>query len=234
MIGRLRFLAMGLVLIATGCTSSWRPEPLVTNFGLGHLVHPVEIPETLPVPICCNGPPDPSAKEHVYIFGINGLNPMCLGNFNGLLCYFREQGFTHTYFGQPYTSFWFPSEIREIRRQDPQAKIVLIGFSSGANSVRAMANGLNNDGTPIDLLVYLVGDTIWDTPYSKPGNVRRIVNIRAQGLLLLGGDLLFNGADLEGARNYDLRCRHILAPSRPETVTLMMEELLALTCRPNR
>jgi pimeloyl-ACP methyl ester carboxylesterase len=223
----LGFLALGLSVAGAGCAGPWRPEPLVTDFGLGHLIHPLQKPDHVGYPVGC---PDPCAKEHVYIFAVNGLNPLCLGNFNGMCGYLREQGFEHTYFAQPYTAFWFPDEIREVRARDPAAKVVLIGFSWGANSVRALAHRLAADGIRVDLLIYLVGDTIWNTPYSRPPNVCRIVNVRGRGLVLLGG--LCDGADLDGARNEQIDCRHILAPSRRETLDLVMEELLALACTP--
>jgi len=228
--GRFRLLAFGLALAAAGCAGPWRPEPLVTEFGIGHLIHPVEEPDSIPVPPGCAAHPEMCRKDHVYVFAVNGLNPLCLGNFNGLCGYLRDQGFTHTYFGQPYTYFWFPDEIREVRARDPDARIVLIGFSWGGNCARSMAHRLAEDGISVDLLVYLVGDTIWNTPYSRPPNVRRVVNVRGRGLVLLGG--LCDGADLDGARNERIHCRHILAPSRKETVTLLMEELTPLACQP--
>jgi hypothetical protein len=233
------WVALMMVAEVSACSSLSRaepprPEPLFAHVGTGTFLHPLEEPETVPYPAWCQGRPYHCRKEHVYIFGVNGLNPMCLGNFNGMLDYFRKQGFTNTYFGQMYTCYWFASEIRKIRDKDPQARIVLIGFSLGANTVRSIANDLNEDDTAIDLLVYLGGDLIWDTPSSKPRNVRRVLNLRGKGIILLGGDALFNGQDIEGARNHTLKCRHILAPSRRETLTLMMEELLALACVPAR
>jgi pimeloyl-ACP methyl ester carboxylesterase len=211
-----RLLAVGIAVAGTGCAGPGRPEPLVKDFGIGHLLHPLEEPEQIRYPPGCAGR---CHKEHVYVFAINGLNPLCLGNFNGLCCYLRQQGFEHTYFAQAYTSFWFPDEIREVRERDPEAKIVLLGFSWGANCVRSLAHRLDEDGIPVDLMVYLVGDTIW-----------RIVNIRGRGLILLGG--VCDGADIDGARNEHLDCRHILAPSRRETLEIVTEELLALSCSP--
>jgi len=225
----IRLLPIGLIIAGVGCATSWRPEPVMTHIGIGGLIHPLEPPDHISYPPGCS---DRCRKDHVYIFAVNGLNPLCLGNFNGMCDYVRDQGFEHTYFGQPYTAFWFPDEIREIRRCDPEAKIVLIGFSWGASSVRSMAHRLDADGVPVDLLIYLVGDTIWNTPYSRPPNVRRIVNVRGEGLILLGG--LCDGADLDCARNEQIHCRHILAPSRKETLELVMEELLALACSPVR
>jgi hypothetical protein len=232
-----RSVTLLMVTALSACSSpsvaeSPRFEPLFAHSGTGSLLHPLEEPDAIPYPAWCQERPFTCCKEHVYIFGVNGLNPMCLGNFNGMLDYFRKQGFPNTYFSQMYTCHGFAREIRKVRAQDPQARIVLIGFSLGSNSVRIIANELNEDGTPIDLLVYLGGDLIWDTPSSKPCNVRRIVNIRGKGIILLGGDLFFNGEDIEGARNHTLKCRHILAPSRRETLTLMMEELMEQACVP--
>lgn len=206
-------------------------EPLATNFGLGTILHPIHEPGS--IPYAKEWDKLPCHKDHVYIFAVNGLNPMCLGNFNGLCTYLRNQGFHNTYFGQLYTSSGFAAKIRDTRHDDPDARIVLIGFSAGANYVRATANSLANDGVWIDLLVYLVGDTVWNTPESRPENVGRILNIRGKGMVLIGGDFLgFNGEDIDGAQNYRIDCRHILAPSRSETLTLLMEELLPLAYRP--
>jgi len=109
---------------------------------------------------------------------------------------------------------------------------VLIGFSLGTNYVRAIANGLRSEGIRVDLLVYLAGDMIWNSPRSCPDNASRILNVNAHGLILLGGDLFFKGADLDKARNERLDARHILIPSRKATLTMLLEELNAISCRP--
>lgn len=221
-------LALALYAAATRAQA----DPLFASGGTGTILHPLQEPTNLRLPASCYDGTGRLAKEHVYIFGINGLNPMCLGNFNGMLDYVRRQGFQNTHFGQMYTYTWYANNIREIRRRDPQAKIVLVGFSLGCNSVRDVANQLKTDGTKVDLLVYLVGDFIYNSPDTFPPNVGRVVNVRAQGLVLVGGDLMFNGADIDRAVNLKLDCRHILVPSRKETLKLVTEELLALACFP--
>lgn len=222
-----------LLLLGTvpACAFTAPVQPLATDIGLGGLIHPLQKPEAIRYPDRCQGRPDQCCKEHVYVFGVNGLNFLCSGNFNGMMGYLRGEGFQNSYFAQLHTTGWIPAEVRKIRRTDPQARVVLIGFSCGANLVRGIANDLNQDGTPVDLLVYLVGDFIFDKPESKPANVRRIVNIRGHGLIFTGGNLC-HGEDIEGARNVNLKCRHILAPSRRETLELLMEELLELACTP--
>jgi hypothetical protein len=67
---------------------------------------------------------------------------------------------------------------------------------------------------------------------SFPDNVRRVLNVRARGLILTAGDLIANGADIDGARNCKLDVRHILVPSRKETLEILRNELLALACGP--
>jgi hypothetical protein len=229
-----RVLPLVAACLALGCLSSHAPavEPLFAKYGTGTLLHPIEEPERVAMPACYKRGPCHCAKEHVYIYAVNGLNPMCLGNFNGLCQYWKKQGFANVRFGQLYTWFTFADEIKAVRASDPQARIALVGYSLGANSVRDLANDLNKEGVPVDLLVYLAGDTIGNTPDSKPANVRRIVNIRAGSALMMGGDLTSKGDDIDGARNVKVECRHIMTPSRLAVVETMNEELLMLACYP--
>jgi hypothetical protein len=223
-------LVAGVSLAGIACSAPLRAEPLVTKVGIGTFIHPIQEPAAVPMPSCYQEGPCQCRKERVYIFGVNGLNPLCLGNFNGMLDYFRKQGFENNYFGQLYTSHWFADKIREIRRTDPDARIALIGFSLGASYVQAVANSLAKDGTKVDLVVYLVGDLVANTAASRPDNVVRVVNVRAKGLVLQGGGLLCATGDIDGASNHRFNCRHILAPSRRETLELLIKELLMLAC----
>lgn len=201
-------------------------EPIVTHYGLGTFIHPLQKPD------CPPGPSENCCKDHVYIFVVNGMNPLCLGNLNGLCDYLREQGYNNTCFTQLHTSGGIPARVRQVHHDDPQARIVLIGFSCGCNVVRYQANLLAEEGIKIELLVYIVGDYITNCPYSYPSNVCRVLNIRGKGFVLSGGDLFWNGADLDGARNCNLGVRHMLAPSRRETIELVMEELNCVACKP--
>lgn len=221
-----------LAAIVASATPALALEPLLMHCsGLGFM-HPIQEPECFHYPCWCLDQPCCCCKDHIYIFGVNGFNPLCTGNFNGLCRYLRDQGFENTYFGQLFSSHVFCRRIRNIVDEDPDAKIVLIGFSLGCNYVRCMANLLGRQGIQVDLLVYLAGDTIFNTARSCPENVCRVLNINAHGLVLTGGDLTLKGAELDCARNCFVDTRHILVPSRHETVELIMEELLALACVP--
>jgi hypothetical protein len=222
-----------LLLVTVGClagtTRVHALEPLVSSFGLGTVIHPIQKPDCLRCP-CCGHRPCTCCKDHVYIFVINGLDPLCLGNLNGMCRYLREAGFRNTRFDQLCTWLCLARRIRQIRYADPHARIVLIGYSLGCNSVRCLSNVLARDGTKVDLLVYLAGDYIGNSRRSYPPNVCRVLNVNAHGLFITGGDLLFNGTDIDGARNCRVKSRHILVPSRRKTLEVLMEELLALAC----
>ena len=166
--------------------------------------------------------------EQVYIFAINGIDPWCLGKFDGLCKQLKDQGFTNTYFTQFYADHGFAQKIRGIRAQNPQARIVLMGFSMGCNYARALANRLGDDGIHVDLMVYVAGDCIRNVPTSCPGNVGQVLNIRSHGLILAGGDLIWNGAELDGATNRRINTRHMLTPGHPQTFQWIMEELSAV------
>jgi hypothetical protein len=65
-----------LVLLGTvpAFAEDGRDESLVTNFGLGTLLHPIKKPQTISYPRWCQDQPFVCCKDRVYIFGVNGLN----------------------------------------------------------------------------------------------------------------------------------------------------------------
>lgn len=218
-------LAATIAITATAPTRAF--EPVFSRVGIGTLFNPLERPTSIPVPKETYENLHRSRKDNIHIFGVNGLNPMCLGNFNGMLEFIREQGFPNIHFGQLYTSHLFYDQIREIRKADPGAKIVLIGYSFGADYVEMMANDFNKQGVRIDMVVYLVGDLIRNNERSRPPNIGRVVNIRAKGALLFGG--LIDGEELEGANNYRIDSRHIKVPSRAQSLAAVTSELIQLS-----
>lgn len=171
-------------------------------------------------------------KGRVHVFAVNGLDPLCVGKFDGLCACLRDAGYENTHFHRLCNSHGIAGRIAAVRRCDPSARIVLVGFSAGCFAVRSIANALGEDGTQVDLLVYLAGDLIRDVPSSRPCNVGRVLCIRANGLVLAGGNVLFNRDDLTGARNARLECGHFQLASQPVTLELILEELAALSSCP--
>jgi hypothetical protein len=201
-------------------------ESRVTAEGGLSFLHPLQACDANVVRACETAPAD--GKEHVYTFIVNGCDPLNLGNLNAMADYLRGLGFRQTFFEPCWGHRGAGRQIREIRLSDPDAKIVLVGYSWAAVVVRRLANDLEKEGITLDRLVYLGGDYIRNTQQSRPANVAKVVNIRGHGLMLSGYDLFFNGADIDNATNLQLDTRHFVLPSRAETVETLASMLVTL------
>jgi hypothetical protein len=166
-------------------------------------------------------------RDRVHVFFINGLDPLDKGNLVGLSERVRELGFQHVTFGQMYSVPGIRREIVQIHRQDPQAKFVLVGFSFGANLVRVLTDEVQAEGIPIDLLVYLGGDTLTNSPEDRPTNARHIVNITAEGCVWLFAGLIWNGEDIDGAENLRLQgVDHFHIPTNERVLEMLRVDLM--------
>ena len=197
-----RWLLALVVTTSSGCIGFLHPvAPLPTEF-----VEPCQV-----LPNCC--------RSHVYIFLINGLDPGNYCNMTGVRDYLHTLGFIKTYYGQLYHAAGFEKEICRLHETDPDARFVLIGFSYGANMARSITQDVKAKDIHIDLLVYLGGNTMTNTPRDKPENAGQIVNILATGCV-------WNGATIDGAENVNLPdVWHFGSPSHPYSLEVLAREL---------
>ena len=170
--------------------------------------------------------------HHTYIFIVNGLDPLFLGKLNKFSASIQAAGFRNVYLlpmrGQSKTE----KKICNVRQSDPAAKIVLMGYSWGANEVRSICHNLKKKDIYIDLLVYLGGDMVGNRPYSRPDNALKVLNVNAHGLMILGGDLFWNGNDIDGATNVRLGCLHLWIPKNPKALDLVLNEIADVASPP--
>jgi pimeloyl-ACP methyl ester carboxylesterase len=200
---------------------------LLVGVGLASLtgclgfVHPVATPSAEVAQVCQGMPA--LARRHAYVFFVNGLDPVNLGNLTGLRDYVQGLGFPMTYYGQLYHTPWFAGELRRIRAQDPEARFVLVGFSLGSQMVRALAESAGKEEVSIDLMLCLSGNALLAAPADRPANVGRLI-------LVTPGDGTAQGA--EGAEEYHLAdASYFSTPAHPETLHLLKEQLLAIASR---
>jgi hypothetical protein len=165
------------------------------------------------------------ARDHVHIFLVHGLDPLDIANLEGVRDYVGSLGFIKTYYGQCYHSLYYRYKIRKIHKDDPEARFVLVGFSYGACMVRDVANSVKEDGIPIDLVIYLGGCVLKNTPETRPQNALHVVNILALGAV-------FNGCTLENADNVNYNdVFHFGSPSHPHTLDMLARELAVVAGR---
>lgn len=197
--------------------------------GLGFF-HPLQSPGQPLRSECASIPA--AERDHVYVFFINGADPLCVGNLNGLCAYIKSLGFNQCEFGQMYHTRSFYRKICKIKAGDPQAKFVVFGYSLGANCALMLTHWLKDDGVNIDLLVYLGADMVYPGERSRPDNAMRIMNIMGHGSIWFGGDLFIRDIDMDGAQNLHLDAGHFSLPSQAETITSLVQEIINVANRP--
>ena len=165
------------------------------------------------VPACC--------RSHVYVFLMDGLDPVQFCNFSGLHAYLTQLGYLSTYHGELYHCFWFNSEIRRIHKEDTDARIVIVGHGCGAKVARALARDLQDENIPVNLLVYVDGSLLGSAA-DRPANVERVINIRVPGYL-------WSTTDRAEADNIDLQDADTFsAATHQQTLDLLGHELMTL------
>jgi hypothetical protein len=190
---------------------------LAGNGGCLAFLHPVAAPPA-PVQQTCRSLPR-CCRSHVYVFLINGVDPLHCGNLTGVRDYVQDLGFHKTYYGELHHLLWFKSEIRRIHQDDPQARFVLIGYCLGGKAVQCLAHETANDGLFIDLVVFLDAPAVSCEARHRPANVGRVLSIRSSGLV--------GGRTLEGAENlYLTDAKHWSAPTHEQTLATLAAALL--------
>lgn len=190
---------------------------LVAASGCLSFVHPID-PACPELAEPCRMLPK-CARDHVHVLFVHGMDPVDCANLSGVRDYVNALGFQKTYYGQLYHVWQFEKLVREVHQKDFDARFVLVGFSFGANMVRDVALAAGEDGVSIDLIVYLGGNTLKNRPKDQPENVKRIVNILAQGCV-------WNGDTLDRAENVQVRgCWHFGSPSHPFTLQVLAQDL---------
>jgi hypothetical protein len=164
-------------------------------------------------------------KDHVYVYLVNGCTvlPHIYGSMTPAGPTLTEHGYIHNQTATHYFRWSFQEKIRRVHCCDPQARIVLVGFSMGSSVVHSMANTLEKEGISIALMVYLDGHTLVNDFHQRPCNVERIVCITSSAYLLRGHKVL--EADyLEEIED----SRHLTVPKMEATLQLLLRELDAV------
>jgi hypothetical protein len=206
---------IGVVALAAMC--------LAGGQGCLSFVHSLDLPpkeqtivgEQIPAP----------SRSRVHIFLLQGLDPLDLANINGLTEYIHQLGYNQTHYGQFFHQWSFRKEMRNIHKEDPEARFVVIGFSLGSFMACELANAVKEEKLPIDLLIYLGGFILDNSPRTQPDNAARIANILTAGYVL-------KGPQMDRAEN--IRCNdvwHFGLPTHPRTRELLARELAVVAAR---
>ena len=163
-----------------------------------------------------------SGRDHVYVFFMQGIDPLDFANVEGVKDYFQTLGFHQTWFGYAYHAYHFKKKILRLHDKDPQARFVLVGFDCGCNVVRDLSGSLAKKGLHVDLLVYVDGKFLSNDPANQPTNVDKLINIVA-------GKQIANECAMPGVDNVSLpELWHFGTPTHPATLAILARELATL------
>ncbi|WP_157506535.1 thioesterase domain-containing protein [Gemmata obscuriglobus] len=94
-------------------------------------------------------------RNRVHLFMVHGLTPSTHTGLNALRLQLGENGFAKVGIGEFYHAWWVKSEIECIRKNDPDARFVLLGYDYGAGVALSLARDLTAKGAAVDAVVLL-------------------------------------------------------------------------------
>ena len=226
----LPLLWLTALLPAVGCavrSAGVAPGSSTTSHYLPATLTPASPPAVAPAAAVEARPAAVAAARPLTVYVIDGADVSGFANTRGLAARLRSAGYPDTRYAGWLRAGKVEREIRAAHAADPSARFAVIGFSAGAYAARNVANRLTRDGVPVALVGYVGGDYFSDTTATRAAGAGRGVNVTGNGHPLTGGNLLFNGTEVAGARNLRLGVGHFGLPRHPETFSTLEAELAA-------
>lgn len=119
--------------------------------------------------------PDPG-QAGVYIFFVNGHDPLGCANLRGVRDYLASLGFVRSYYGEIDHDIWLAEELVCANRDYPGSRFIVVGYEWGADSARRIVNAGLKWGATIDLLLYIEPKgTIYNLPACDPAIHRTVI-----------------------------------------------------------
>lgn len=158
-----------------------------------------------------------------HVFLVHGIDPLDWGNLQGLQSTLIQAGYQDTRLYQFYDITSVVEDIVELKQQEPNARVLIAGYSAGAESTSYIINKLHDDhDIDVDCVFYLSGISLINNEYHRPAFVPKIVNIRDASFPI-------PGMKLDGALNLNLSWTwHYSSPTHPQTLLHMERELATL------
>jgi hypothetical protein len=112
----------------------------------------------------------PPVRNQVFLFMMNGNDPLQCADLMLLRDRLCAAGYPMVYYAQRADKNWYFREMRRVARDNPGARLLLLGFSGAAREVAALAFDAARDELPIDAVIFLDpvgvnGDLAGTLPY---------------------------------------------------------------------
>jgi pimeloyl-ACP methyl ester carboxylesterase len=170
------------------------------------------------------GPPATACpcRVAVHTYVINGCDPFGFADCRGVADRLRGLGYGPVHYYQTYGAGAVRRDITRLRHDDPCARVAVVGYSMGANGAAWVARRAAEDGSPVELLVFVDGVLLSGGAASRAGACRTI-SLSSDHILLEAP------ARMEGAENVRLPAtNHFAVPTHPTVLAILACELEAL------
>ena len=164
------------------------------------------------------------AKDRVHVYFVNSpLDVLQIGRLAGVASYFRSVGFAHSSFLYLSSGPGLARDVRDIRREDGDARIALVAWSGASLWVWDALTELDGTGERVDLNVYLDSNWIKKRVADRghPENFDRAVLIYRK-----------DNPPVEGVPNSVVKLagttNHLAVAAHHDTVQALSEELTRL------
>ncbi|HVK12742.1 MAG TPA: hypothetical protein VM597_28585 [Gemmataceae bacterium] len=112
----------------------------------------------------------PPIRNQVFLFMMNGHDVLEFGGMLGLRDQLCQAGYPMVSYAQRMDREWYHREMWRVARDNPGARILLLGYGSAAPVVTGLAYEAARDELPIDAVIYLdpvgsSGDLAGTLPY---------------------------------------------------------------------
>jgi hypothetical protein len=164
------------------------------------------------IPVPCRG--------QVYVFMIHGVTPSTECGLEALRLKLGEAGFCKVGVGELVHCGWVQGEIKRIRKCEPEARFVLVGYDLGGPAAVSVAHDLSLSGVPVEAVVLIapMGKTVTET-------------CEVRTLLIAGGGSACRTPHTEAIVVPD--ANHWTLPAHPVTVAVvtgLLREIAVANC----
>jgi len=168
---------------------------------------------------CTDGNPFPTpVRSQVYLFMLNGSDVFELGGMLTLRDEVAKAGFAKVYYTQSEDRYWYLREMQRLHRDQPQARMILLGYGTSAERTLGLAAEACRTGLPLDTVVFL-------DPVGVAGNVAETLPVPSVALRSHNWP---GGTEFHTTETLALAgVGHVSAPTCPATVNAVVQLMTA-------
>jgi len=148
-------------------------------------------------------------RQQAYLFMVNGADVLELAGMLELRDRLSVAGFSKVYYIQQIDVKWYQYEMRRVHRDEPGARILLLGYGTGAAKVHQLAAEAARDRLPLDSVIFL-------DPVGLSGNLAETLPTNT---VVVRSHNWRGGSGLVGTENWTATgVGHVALPTHDSTV----------------